>query len=69
MKIGLLKNVRVRMPHDHELHFGIAVAHPQRGNIGAARRHLEQAADDSPTRERRAIDAAKLDRLNATLVN
>jgi Flp pilus assembly protein TadD len=67
--MSLLRKAQARMPHDHEVHFGIALAHLQRGNIGAARRHLEKAADASPTRERRAIYAAKLDRLNATLVN
>jgi Flp pilus assembly protein TadD len=67
--MSLLRKAQARMPHDHEVHFGIALAHLQRGNLGAARRHLGQAADASPTRERRAIYAAKLDRLNATLVN
>lgn len=67
--IHLLRKAQVRMPYDHEVHFGIALANLKRGDLGAARKHLVRAVDGSPTRERRAIYAAKLDRLNASQIN
>jgi Tfp pilus assembly protein PilF len=58
-----------RMPYDHELHFAIAVASAQLGDLEAAREHLALAQQHSGSRERRAIYAAKLDRLAGSAGN
>jgi Tfp pilus assembly protein PilF len=58
-----------RMPYDHELHFAIAMASAQLGDLAAAHRHLALAQQHSGSRERRAIYAAKLDRLASSAVN
>ncbi len=53
-------------PLQHEVHFWLAQAHAALGEGRAAARHLALAADYSPTRQTRAIYAAKLERLRAT---
>ncbi len=56
-----------RAPHNPELHFWIAVAYADLGEIDQARAHLAKAIDVSTTRESHAFYAAKLDRINARL--
>lgn len=52
-------------PQQHEVHFWLAQAYAALGDAPGTARHLAFAADYSPTRQRRAIYAAKLDRLRA----
>lgn len=62
----LQRELRVQ-PQQHEAHFWLAQAYAALGDAGNAARHLALAAEYSPTRSARAIYAAKLDRLRATL--
>jgi predicted Zn-dependent protease len=54
-----------RVPDYHELHFGLAIANYQLGNLRAADRHMALAMDNSTTRSDHALYSAKLDRLRA----
>lgn len=63
--LRLLRREQARMPHDHEVNFALAVASYLAGQPRLAERYLRLARDYSPTAERRALYAAKLDRLRA----
>jgi hypothetical protein len=52
-----------RMPYDDELHFAIAVANLRLGKVQPAREHLLAALDNSTTRSRHELYAAKLSHL------
>ncbi|MCW5633895.1 MAG: tetratricopeptide repeat protein [Rubrivivax sp.] len=52
-------------PQQHEVHFWLAQAHAALGDARRAARHLDRAAEYSPTRAARAVYAAKLERLRA----
>jgi Flp pilus assembly protein TadD len=54
-----------RMPDYHELHFALAVANYQLGNLRAADKHMALAREYSTTRSDHDIYTAKLDRLRA----
>jgi tetratricopeptide (TPR) repeat protein len=54
-----------RSPDYHESHFWLAQTLAHLGEHGKARKHLELALDNSPTREQTAIYAGKLQRLKA----
>ncbi|NYE61947.1 tetratricopeptide (TPR) repeat protein [Duganella sp. 1224] len=54
-----------RVPDYHELHFWLAMANYQLGNLRAADRHLALAMENSTTRSDHALYSAKLDRLRA----
>lgn len=54
-------------PQQHEVHFWLAQAYAALGETPAAARHLGLAAENSPTRQARAIYAGKLERLRAVL--
>lgn len=54
-----------RVPDYHELHFWLAVANYQLGNLRAADRHLALAMENSTTRGDHDVYSAKLDRLRA----
>lgn len=56
-----------RIPYDHELHFAIAIANLRRGDVEEAREHMTLAMQNSTSRDRKDIYAAKLSRLNATV--
>jgi predicted Zn-dependent protease len=61
----LLKRELRRQPQQHEVHFWLAQAYAALGDTPAAVRHLGLAAENSPTRQARAIYAGKLERLRA----
>ena len=52
-----------RMPYDDEVHFALAVASINLGEYRQARRQLAAAFENSTTRDRRGIYAAKLEKL------
>ncbi|MYM74813.1 hypothetical protein GTP56_21825 [Duganella sp. FT134W] len=54
-----------RVPDYHELHFWLALANYQLGNLHAADRHLALAMENSTTRSDHDIYSAKLDHLRA----
>lgn len=54
---------------NHEVHFWLAVARLQLGDVEAARRHLKLAAESSITRAQQSMYAAKLERLKSQAVN
>ncbi|MYN29950.1 tetratricopeptide repeat protein [Duganella levis] len=54
-----------RVPDYHELHFWLAVANYQLGNLRAADRHMALAMENSTTRGDHDVYSAKLDRLRA----
>jgi predicted Zn-dependent protease len=54
-----------RVPDYHELHFWLALANYQLGNLRAADRHLALAMENSTTRSDHALYSAKLDHLRA----
>jgi Tfp pilus assembly protein PilF len=60
----LLRELRLQ-PQQHEVHFLLAQAYAALGEAPAAARHLGLAAENSPTRQARAIYAGKLERLRA----
>jgi len=49
----------------HEVHLGLAIAYLNLGNPASAARHLEQARENSTTRQQQALYAAKLAHLKA----
>ena len=53
----------------HEFHFWLAVALVNLGEVDQARKHLEQALENSTTREQSAIYSGKLARLRAPVVH
>ena len=59
-----LRELRLQ-PQQHEVHFGLAQAYAALGEAKAASRHLALAAENSPTRQTRALYAGKLERLRA----
>ncbi|HZP13593.1 MAG TPA: tetratricopeptide repeat protein [Nevskiaceae bacterium] len=61
----LLEKELRRMPYDDEVHFALAVVSAELGEIGQARRQLSLALENSTTRDRRGIYAAKLEHLKA----
>lgn len=61
----LLKRELRLQPQQHEVHFWLAQAYAALGDTPAAARHLGFAAENSPTRQARAIYAGKLERLRA----
>jgi Flp pilus assembly protein TadD len=67
--MALFKKEQRRAPHDAELHFAMALADLKLGNHRAARRHLGIAVENSITRERSAIYAAKLRHLESISTN
>jgi len=54
-----------RVPDYHELHFWLAVANYQLGNLRSADRHMALAMENSTTRGDHDVYSAKLDRLRA----
>ncbi len=52
-----------RMPYDDEVHFALALASLNLGEVRHARRELTLALENSNTRDRRGIYAAKLEKL------
>lgn len=52
-------------PHQHEVHFLLAVTYARMGDIALASRHLGLALDNSTTRESQALYGAKLDKIRA----
>ncbi|QJD89914.1 tetratricopeptide repeat protein [Duganella dendranthematis] len=54
-----------RVPDYHELHFWLAVANYQLGNLRAADRHMALAMENSTTRGDHDVYSAKLDHLRA----
>lgn len=52
-------------PHQHEVHFQLALAYHGLGDRARAQRHLALAMDSSPTRGTQALYAGKLERLRA----
>jgi Tfp pilus assembly protein PilF len=54
-----------RDPHYHELHWWMAQAAAQLGDLEAVRRHLKLARDNAPTPPQQSLYGAKLDRLRA----
>lgn len=63
--IALLQRELARDPSYHEVHYWLAVAYAGDGQAQAARRHLAQARQNSPTRAEQALYSAKLDRLDS----
>ena len=61
----LLQKELRRMPYDDEVHFALAVVNAELGEMGQARRQLTLALENSTTRDRRGIYAAKLEHLKA----
>jgi Flp pilus assembly protein TadD len=61
--LELLNQELHRMPYDDEVHFAIAVADFRKGDLRHARQHLDLALENSTTRDRRSIYAAKLNYL------
>ena len=60
-----LRELRLQ-PEQHEVHFWLAQAYAALGERKPAAYHLSQAADTSPTQQKKAIYAGKLDRLRAS---
>lgn len=60
----LLRELRLQ-PQQHEVHFWLAQAYAALGDATSTRHHLSLAADNSPTRQTRALYAGKLERLRA----
>ncbi|HEY1078417.1 MAG TPA: tetratricopeptide repeat protein [Fontimonas sp.] len=58
-----------RMPYDHELHFNIALAELEQGEMPQAREHLTLALRNSGSRNQRAIYASKLEHLRTLEVH
>lgn len=54
-----------REPYNHEVHFGLAVALANLGDLAGARRQLASALDSSTTAQSRGLYLAKLERLRA----
>lgn len=54
-----------RDPHYHELHWWMAQAAAQLGDLEGVRRHLALARDNAPSTPQQALYGAKLDRLRA----
>lgn len=54
-----------RDPYYHELHWWMAQAAAQLGDLAGARQHLALARDNAPTTPEQALYGAKLDRLSA----
>lgn len=67
--IAWFKKELARMPYDDELHFMLAVARLRRGEVRSARKHMTLAMENSTTRDRRGIYAAKLDYLRGLHIN
>ena len=61
----LFKKELARMPYDDELHFVMAVARLRLGEMRQARKHMTLAMENSTTRTRHNIYAAKLDHLKS----
>lgn len=61
--LKLLNRELHRMPYDDEVHFAIAVADFRKGDLRRARQHLDLAMENSTTRDRHNIYAAKLNYL------
>lgn len=60
----LMQELRLQ-PHQHEVHFLLAVAYARLGKISLASRHLGQALDNSTTPESQALYSTKLDKLRS----
>jgi Tfp pilus assembly protein PilF len=67
--IGFLQKELRRMPYDEEVNFAMAVADLKLGNLRRARRHMSVALENSVTRDRREIYAAKLKHLEQLTAN
>lgn len=63
--VALFEKELKRLPYDDEVHFALAAAELRLGHQSRAQKQLLMAIDDSLTRERRAIYAAKLDRIES----
>jgi tetratricopeptide (TPR) repeat protein len=61
--LQLFEKELARMPYDDEVHLALAAAYQRLGDVRRARRHLRLALERGPTRDRRAIYAAKLEAL------
>jgi Flp pilus assembly protein TadD len=61
----LLEKELRRMPYDDEVHFALAVVNAELGEMRQARKQLTAAMENSTTRDRRGIYAAKLEHLKA----
>jgi Flp pilus assembly protein TadD len=62
---GLFEDELARGADTHEVHFWLAVAHVNLGEMRQARRHLSIAVENSTTRDQQRLYGAKLDRLKA----
>ena len=60
----LLRELRLQ-PQQHEVHFWLAQAYAALGDMRGTERHLDRAAETSPTRQARALYSAKLARLRS----
>ncbi len=69
LALELFRKELRRMPYDHELHFSIALAELQQGELPEAREHLNLALLNSGNRSQRAIYAAKLEHLKTIEVH
>jgi len=67
--MALFEKEQRRMPYDDEVHFAIAVTSLNLGELKRARRELTMAFENSTTRDRRGIYAAKLEKLKAAMPN
>ncbi len=67
--LTLFEKEQRRMPYDDEVHFAIAVTSLNLGELKRARRELTMAFENSTTRDRRGIYAAKLEKLKASMPN
>ena len=61
----LFERELARTPDYHETHFWLSVALGQLGDIRGARKHLQEALDNSTTRDQSALYAGKLQKLKA----
>ena len=61
----LLRKELARMPYDAEVHYAVALASLRLGDLRRAQKHMKRALENSPTRERQDIYAAKLEFLES----
>jgi Tfp pilus assembly protein PilF len=67
--VALFEKEQRRMPYDDEVHFALALANLNLGELRQARRELTAALEYSTTRDRRGMYAAKLEKLKAATPN
>lgn len=65
--VKLFEKELARRPYDDEVHFALAVAELRLGDVQRARRQLKLALENSTTRDRHEIYAAKLEHLRSLL--